>query len=63
MSFLVLIFIYLFIYLFNLFFWLCRVLVAARRVFVVALGLLSSCGVGFFLSLVVVRGFQSAWAL
>ena len=30
---------------------------------VVARGLLSSCGVQVFLSLVVVRGLQGAWAL
>ena len=59
-------FIYLFIYLIHLFFLLHRVLVAARGIFVVVCGLLSSCGaqapgcVGF---VVVACGFQSTWPL
>ena len=62
-----------FIYLFT--FWLHWVLVEAHMIFIVAHRFLSSCGVGVFLSscgtqapghmgsVVVVRGFQSAWAL
>ena len=51
----------LFIYL--IYFWLCRVLVAAYRLFVVVCGLLSSCGVRVFSSLVVVRRLQGTWPL
>ena len=46
-----------------LFIWLRQVLFAARGLFVVAHGLLSSCGVWVFSSLVVVRGVQNAWPL
>ena len=57
--------IYIFIY-----FWLCRVLVAAHGIFfaawglfVVARSLLSSCGRWVFLSLVLVCMLQGMWAL
>ena len=43
--------------------WLCRVLVAAHGLFVVARGLLSSCDVWAFLSLVVACRLQGAWTL
>ena len=58
----------LFIYL--IYFWLPQVLVAAHRIFVeaygifvVVRGLLSSCGMRVFSSLVVACGLQIAWAL
>ena len=54
-------FIYYHYYFLN--FWLRRVLVAARGLFLVVRRLLSSCGVRVFSSLVVARGLRSAWAL
>ena len=65
------------IYIYIYIFWLRPVLVVAHRIFaeargilvaacglfVVVRGLLSSCGVRVFSSLVVVLGFQSTWAL
>ena len=55
---------------FLIYFWLRRVLAAARGIFVEAVkiffvvhGLLSSCGVRVFSSLVVAHRLQDAWAL
>ena len=63
-------FFFLKIYLLFLYFWLRRVLAAAHGIFVEACGLfvavhglLFSCGVRFFSSLVVTRRLQGTWAL
>ena len=62
--------IYFFKFIYFIYFWLHRVLVAARGNFVEAHGvfmamrqLLSSCGVRVFSSLVVARRLQGTWAL
>ena len=53
-----------------IYFWLCRVLVAAHgifveacRIFIVVHGLLSNCGVRVFSPLVVAYRLQGVWAL
>ena len=56
-------FLFLRIYLLFIYFCLRQVLVAAHGLFVAARGLLSSCGVRVFSSLVVARRLQGAWAL
>ena len=52
---------YLFIY--FIYFWLHQVLAAARGLLAAVHGLLSSCGVRVFSSLVVAHRLQGAWAL